>query len=73
VVESCILVLFISFYTKIHFNQAFIVKTPCSYVYFGDFGKILCTVNRAPQPTLTPPKLNKSADPALIKARAGPG
>jgi hypothetical protein len=37
VVESCILALFISFYTKIHFNQAFIVKTPCSCVYRGDF------------------------------------
>ena len=39
-----------TFYTKIDFIQAFIVKTPCSCVYFGDFGKILCVEQRGPPP-----------------------
>jgi hypothetical protein len=38
------------FYTKIRFNQPFIEKTPCSFVYRGDFGKILCVEQRAPPP-----------------------
>ncbi len=37
-----------TFYTKIDFNQAFIVKTPCNCVYFGDFGQIMCVEQRGP-------------------------
>jgi hypothetical protein len=40
-----------SFYTKIDFNQAFIVKTPCSCVYRCDFLIFLCVEQReAPPP-----------------------
>jgi hypothetical protein len=37
VIESCVLALFIRFYTKIHFNKAFSAKMSCSCVYRGDF------------------------------------
>jgi hypothetical protein len=48
VIESCVLALFMVFYTKINFNPAFMAKTSCSCVYRGDFGKSLCVEQRGP-------------------------
>jgi hypothetical protein len=58
-----------AFYTKIHFNQAFMAKTSCSCVYRGDFGKILCVEQRGPPNPTIPPAVTQCCQMAEIPAK----
>jgi hypothetical protein len=57
-IESCVHALFMNFYTKICFNQAFIANTPYCCMCHGDLGKFLCVEQRE----ATPPHHPASCD-----------
>ncbi len=48
VIESFILATFMNFYTQFSFNQVFIPKTQCDWVYLGDFSQFSLWQQRGP-------------------------